>query len=483
MAHKQLLHELLKEEQKPFHLKTYIADRRSQLRNTSQIKKRKPIIHSSPTNLKRSSLCKNACLFSFQNSPDFTKSPFLDFQSPGKSQCKSPNRAVFLHIPARTAALLVEAAMRIQTKQSKNKTQIKNVGFGLFGSIFKRLKDCTKNKRRMLSVGDNEVKFSKKIDEKLDVDIRISCSCDTNRLSSAGWSTSNEEKSTDLETSTSRCSDEIEYVAKGRANINGDFASCEKRFCSSPFRFSLRKSPSSSGIQTSDFSSPAASPSRHRKGEKANCGTKSSEEVRGEEEEHCSPVSVLDPPFEKDDGLESVDVDKDGYDLECSYANVQRAKYQLLHRLHRFEKLAELDPIELERKLLEGSDDDDRQDREKCKDDELFAMYREHSVDTFAPKDFSKSSLQKTRKIYTDMKRLVSDLIIEQKNEMNCLNNSEVVFDTVDMMIELAFKRELDGWTKFREQEEETAAEIEVGIFGLLVEELSGELFYSTGCR
>ncbi|KAL2509227.1 hypothetical protein Fot_32874 [Forsythia ovata] len=435
MAHKQLLHELLKEEQKPFHLKTYIADRRSQLRNTSQIKKRKPIIHTSPTNLKRSSLCKNACLFSFQNSPEFTKSPFLDFQSPGKSPCKSPNRSVFLHIPARTAALLVEAAMRIQTKQSKHKTQIKNVGFGLFGSIFKRLKDCTKNKRRMLSVGDNEVKFSRKIDEKLDVDIKISYSCDTNRLSSAGWSSSNDEKSTDLETSTSRCSDEIEYVAKGRANINGDFASCEKRFCSTPFRFSLRKSPSSSGRQTPDFSSPAASPSRHRKG---------------------------------DDGLESADVDEDDYDLECSYANVQRAKQQLLHRLHRFEKLAELDPIELERKLLEGSDDDDQQDREKCKDDEPFAMYREHSVNTFAPEDFSKSSLQKTRKISTDMKRLVSDLIVEQKSEMNCLNNSVVVFDTVDMMIELAFKQESVGWTQFREQEEETAAEIEMQISNVI---------------
>ncbi|CAI9778943.1 unnamed protein product [Fraxinus pennsylvanica] len=470
MAHKQqLLHELLKEEQEPFHLNTYIADRCSQLRKSSlQIKKRKPII---PLDLKSSSICKNACLFSFQNSADFRKSPL---QSP----CKSPNRAVFLHIPARTAALLVEAAMRIQTKQSKRKTQIKNVGFGLFGSIFKMLKDRTKNKRRMLGDCDNQVEISRKketkSDEEMGMDIRISCSCDT-------WSSSNEENM-DLETSTSSCS---EYVAKERANMNGDFASCEKCFCSSPFRFSLRKSQSSSGRRTPDFSSPEASPSRQRKGEEANCGTKSSAEVLiGEEEEegekdHFSPVSVLDPPFEENNGQERVDVDEDGYDLECSYASVQRAKQQLLHRLRRFEKLAELDPIELERKLLEGSDDDDEQvEREECKDHDPFAMYREHSVDTFASEVFSRSRLQKMRNTTTDMKRLALDLIIEQNSEMNCLNNSEVVFDTVDMMIELAFQRESDSWTKFREQKEETAAKIEVGIFGLLVEELSEELRY-----
>ncbi|CAI9762127.1 unnamed protein product [Fraxinus pennsylvanica] len=468
MAHKQqLLHELLNEEQEPFHLNTYIADRRSQLtktspRSTLQIKKRKPIIDTSPTNVKRSSLCKNACIFSFQNSPDCRKSPF---QSP----CKSPNRAVFLHIPAKTAALLVEAAMRIQTKQSKRKTQIKNVRFGLFGSIFKRLKDRTNNKRRVLGVCDNEVKVSRnsepKIDEKTDMDIRISSSCDT-------WSSSNEEKFLDLETSTSSCSE---------GSANGYSASCETRFCSSPFRFSLQKSPASSGRRVPEFSSPAASPSRHKKGEKANCGTKSSEEVRREEEkdkDQFSPVSVLDPPFEEDDGQESADVDKDSYDLECSYANVQRAKQQLLYRLCRFEKLAELDPIELERNLLEGSDDDDQEEREEYEDDEPIAMYVEHSVDTFALEVISKSNLQKTRKISADMKRLVSDLIIEHKTETNSLNNNEVVFDTVDMMIESAFKQESDRWTKFQEQDEETAAEIEVGIFGLLVEELSEELCY-----
>ena len=51
-------------------------------------------------------------------------------------------------------------------------------------------------------------------------------------------------------------------------------------------------------------------------------------EEEEEEKEQCSPVSVLDPPFQ-DDGYGPVDDDdddddeNDGFDLECSYEIVQ----------------------------------------------------------------------------------------------------------------------------------------------------------------
>jgi len=113
MAQKHL-HELLKEDQEPFFLKNYIADRRCQLKRPSpkthlQVKKRKPI---SETPSFPGNFCKNACFFSFQDSPDLRKSPLFDFSSPAKSPCRSPN-AIFLQIPARTATLLLEAAMQM----------------------------------------------------------------------------------------------------------------------------------------------------------------------------------------------------------------------------------------------------------------------------------------------------------------------------------------------------------------------------------
>ncbi|KAK6139985.1 hypothetical protein DH2020_026259 [Rehmannia glutinosa] len=490
MAHKQFLHELLKEDQEPFRLKSYIADRRSQLNKPSpattlQLKKRKPIVQSS-------NLCKHACFFSFQNSPDVRKSPFFDFPlSPAKSPCKSPNGAVFLHIPSRTAALLVEAAMRIQKQQQQSKpskVRSKNVGFGLFGSLLKRLKDRSKNKKRAIGGNDSSGRDAITLEKVVEETVRISCSCSNRRLSSADWTENNEDKSLDFEASTSSC---------GSLFSEGDFGLCETRFCSSPFVFSLHKSPSSSssGLRTPEFCSPAGSPSRRVNQEKENFKSRNSDNVQGEEEEEdkeqCSPVSILDPPFED----ESRDAEDDDYDLECSYENVQRAKQQLLYRLRRFEKLAELDPIELERKLLEGSDDEDQGEREEPEDDdnEQLSLYRKQSVETILTQVFNQPTLQcHSRNMSTDMKKLVSDLIVEEKGEIVRLgNNNEVVmgricnrldswkeveFNTIDMMIGFDLKRECDGWMKFREQSEEVSAEIELAIYGLLLEELSEEL-------
>lgn len=134
-----------------------------------------------------------------------------------------------------------------------------------------------------------------------------------------------------------------------------------------------------------------------------------------------------------------------------------------MYRLRRFEMLAELDPIELERKLLEGSDEDYHEEQEESLENEPLSQYT----------------------------RLVSDLIVEEKGEMVSSSGNDVVlgrvckrfdswkqveFNTIDMMVGLDLKRELNGWTRFNDQVEETAAEIELEIFVLLVEELSDEL-------
>ncbi|PIN13847.1 hypothetical protein CDL12_13519 [Handroanthus impetiginosus] len=494
MAQKQFLHELLKEDQEPFHLKSYIEDRRSQLNKsfpttTLQLKKRKPIISEIST--KRSNLCKHACFFSFQNSPDVRKSPFFEFPSPAaRSPCKSPiqNGTVFLHIPSRTAALLVEAAMRIQKQQQgKTKAQSKN-GFGLFGSFLKRLKDRSKNRKR--AIGNSDFKVSARNVTEEEATIRISCSCSNRRPSSADWTQNNEDKSLDFEASTSSCGSECS------GEINGDFALSETRFCESPFRFSLHKSPASSGRGTPEFCSPAASPRRHVQQEKENYKSRKPENAQeGEEEEEkeqCSPVSVLDPPFEDDDGHESRGTEEDDYDLECTYENVQRAKQQLLYRLRRFERLAELDPMELERKLLEGSDDEEQRETEELEDDDPLSLYKKHSLEKIAAQVLNQASLRNHLKnMSTDMKKLVSDLIVEEKSGTIYSGNNEVLmgricnrleswkeveYDTIDMMIGLDLKREFDGWTRFKEQVDETVAEIEVAVFGLLMDELSEEL-------
>jgi hypothetical protein len=286
MAQKHL-HELLKEDQEPFFLKNYIADRRCQLKRPSpkthlQVKKRKPI---SETPSFPGNFCKNACFFSFQDSPDLRKSPLFDFSSPAKSPCRSPN-AIFLQIPARTAALLLEAALRIQKQSSTSKSKTQNKshhGFGVFGSILKRLSHRSRKReiegdevnvsvkdilRWDSSVGrrtsNESMKAQKKkvaADDKSACETSYSCSCN----GSAIWSESNEDKSLDRDSSIcsqSVDSEVIEFLSKRREDT--DFACCDKHFCESPFRFVLQRTRSS-GSRTPEFMSPAASPRRHKK--------------------------------------------------------------------------------------------------------------------------------------------------------------------------------------------------------------------------
>ncbi|KAM1151961.1 hypothetical protein EV1_034279 [Malus domestica] len=101
----------------------------------------------------------------------------------------------------------------------------------------------------------------------------------------------------------------------------------------------------------------------HRGGDWADYEADERHKQEEEEKEQCSPISVLDPPFQDDyegrDGDGEDDDDEDGCDLECSYANVQRTKHHLLQKLRRFEQLAGLNPIELNKRMLEEDDDDD----------------------------------------------------------------------------------------------------------------------------
>ncbi|XP_049342729.1 uncharacterized protein LOC125807021 [Solanum verrucosum] len=423
MAQKHL-HELLKEDQEPF----YTANKRFHLKRLNfsssktsslQIKKFQKQINQTPS----SKLCKNTCFFSFGESPELRKSPLC---LPSPAPAKSPENGRFvLNVPARTAALLLEAAMRIQKQQSssKPKTQIKKVKFGVFGSILKKLKDRNSDK-------NGEKKFS--------------CSCNNSRVNSE----INEGKLIDMENYSNY----------------GDFGSSPL----SPFRFSLQRCPSTSGYVSPEFTSPAASPVCHKKEDKENyetiIGLASIDQLEEEEDkEQCSPVSVLDPPFEEEDGHADGDEDEDededeDSDLDCNYALVQRAQQQLLSKLRRFEKLAELDPIELEKILLEEEEeeeDDDRVEEEECQ---------------------------------------VFNLIFEEKFEVKSLNYGEAVFgreckkidlssqelrsNTIDMMVKSNLKSEFDDWNEFQDQREETAIEFAFSIFGLLVDELGEELIH-----
>ena len=255
MAEKHL-RELLKEDQEPFLLKHYIWERRRQLKRPSpnsplqqQLKK------------KNSNFPLNKCfLTSLQNA---TKSPLLLSPKNSTSPLLRPSNA-------KTASLLLEAALRIHNKNAKPKKPKPNSALGIFGSLFKKL---TNRKRETLEGVLVKVKDS---DDDVVVvgscEVGFSCSCN-GRPSSAVWSESNEDKSLDLESSSSGHSfddsvaEEIEFLNKRKHVTDSacfDDDDDHGFFCESPFRFSLQRSPGYSGRHTPDFSSPAASPCRRK---------------------------------------------------------------------------------------------------------------------------------------------------------------------------------------------------------------------------
>uniref|UniRef100_A0A803R0K5 DUF4378 domain-containing protein n=1 Tax=Cannabis sativa TaxID=3483 RepID=A0A803R0K5_CANSA len=135
--------------------------------------------------------------------------------------------------------------------------------------------------------------------------------------------------------------------------------------------------------------------------------------------------------------------------------------------------------------MLDEEDDDDEEE-EECEDDES-------DVGDFVREVLGNSRLHQVQRIPRHMKRLVSDVMLEERREENTSDYSEEVAkrvckrfeswkevqcNTIDMMVEQDYSKDLQGWTtkNNKEQMGETAIEIEYAIFGLLVEELAAEL-------
>ncbi|KAF3503329.1 hypothetical protein F2Q69_00045728 [Brassica cretica] len=337
MASQRHLKDLLEEDQEPFQLQSYISDRRCQINPPAThlpVKKRRDISQNAGL---PSRFCRNACFFSLRESPDPKKSPLFEPKSPNRSK-----NAVFVNIPARTASMLLEAAVRIQKQSSSegSKTRTRNAGnaFGIFGSVLKKL---THSKKREISGGNDGDRVSSVKDmlrwespvvrkivtrkSKRETQNHASESQFSRRSSSSGvWSESviNEERSydCDFETSISSRSGSDGLDEFASEIMDGADFSEDKRFCESPFHFVLETMPSNSGFRTPNFSSPAASP-------RLDCQEmkKESYEVEEEEEEdkeQSSPVSVLDPPFQDDDE----DIHMDDNNITSSLRSVQNMR-------------------------------------------------------------------------------------------------------------------------------------------------------------
>lgn len=157
-----------------------------------------------------------------------------------------------------------------------------------------------------------------------------------------------------------------------------------------------------------------------------------------------------------------------------SFLFLSGAKKNLLSKIRRFERLAELDPLELESRVIKegeaGLDTNNNNEGNEKQDESLSSLG-----------DFS-----------VDMRRLLLDLAKEEtqadSSDVEVLAKvckrieswREVSLNTIDMTLELDLKREGDVWRRNLEEVGETVAEIELSILGFLIEELSIDLVHSS---
>ncbi|KAG7553997.1 hypothetical protein ISN44_As11g002870 [Arabidopsis suecica] len=513
MASQRHLKDLLEEDQEPFQLQSYISDRRCQINahvTHLQVKKRRPISQNAGL---PSRFCRNACFFSLRESPDPKKSPLFELKSPNRSQ-----NAIFVNIPARTASILLEAAVRIQKQSSEvSKTRTRNAGnaFGIFGSVLKKL---TNRKKREISGGKDTGRVSsssvkdmlrwespvvrkivtrkskRKAEEENASSQTHKIASETQfsrRSSSSGvWSESvtNGERSWDVDfetsismSSRSNGSDEFAMM------MNGQDLSEDKRFCESPFHFVLQTMPSNGGFRTPNFSSPAASPSHDCQEMKKDSyeveklkKLEMEEEEEEEEKEQSSPVSVLDPPFQDDDE----DIHMDDNNIPSSFRSVQKAKHLLLQKLCRFEQLAGLDPMELEKRMS------DQETEEEDEEEEMKSLYHCEIITQRVLKTYFEEMIE----VPEGVEALISDLAAEElQSDIDSEAEAAIVAkrvcerltswrdvesNTIDMMVEHDFRTESLGLWRSKNDAEvaETVLDIEVEIFEDLVEELSEDI-------
>ncbi|GLT84492.1 hypothetical protein SLE2022_027170 [Rubroshorea leprosula] len=211
-------------------------------------------------------------------------------------------------------------------------------------------------------------------------------------------------------------------------------------------------------------------------------------ELDYEDEEQQSPVSVL--------GFQNEEDDKSISSFNQSLANVERTKQNLMQKIQRFECLAKMDPTNLEEWMsmeeISGSEaEPEEYDYEMEEADEVEEKAKQllNHVKAIRSIGTNKNSIDK---LLLDLFR--EELARNNKYDRHNKDDEEMVRvakawmdgelgGIVDWRAEdkrEIFVRDMDGglrWSKFEEEEENVACEVECGLMNHLLDELLGDLF------
>ncbi|XVE73937.1 hypothetical protein DITRI_Ditri11bG0158800 [Diplodiscus trichospermus] len=212
-----------------------------------------------------------------------------------------------------------------------------------------------------------------------------------------------------------------------------------------------------------------------------------------EEKEQQSPLSVLDFEYEEDDGDSFSSFDQ-------SLAVMERKKQKLVEKIQRFESLAKLGPVNLEKWMSseetgeDGNEDDDVEEEEEETNEveekawQLLNLVKETSslksaykkinvctekllLDLFREEIETKWNRTRNEELECDMVRLAKAWINGEQNETAKWGAGETREACVKHM-----DREGRWCSKFQEEQEELTMEVESCVVNILVDELLVDL-------
>ncbi|XXG67263.1 hypothetical protein AAC387_Pa06g0652 [Persea americana] len=202
-----------------------------------------------------------------------------------------------------------------------------------------------------------------------------------------------------------------------------------------------------------------------------------------EEEDQLSPVSVLD--FSNED--EEIETPSSS-SFEDSLANMERTKQHLLQKIRRFECLAQVDPVDLEKRIAQSELEEEAEEVVQAEDKagDLLQLFKASSKKSHTPNtdklllDFFREELA------TSQRNLIRQPEVDGIEEKLLSAASDWMNGYVELEWGLQDNREAclremtrdQRWRRFKEEEEKLAMEMESGVLGSLVEELLLDLFH-----
>ncbi|XP_043715622.1 uncharacterized protein LOC122664012 isoform X2 [Telopea speciosissima] len=227
-----------------------------------------------------------------------------------------------------------------------------------------------------------------------------------------------------------------------------------------------------------------------------------------EEKKQFSPVSVLDFPEEEDDDGET----ETPSSFHQSLANMERTKQKLMHKIRRFESLAQLEPVDLGKRiaLLEKDDSGESSSQNVSQEDEDEEQECEVEPETKMAEGRALELLKLMKTTSSlegwtttgNLDGVLLDFLKERitgtaavAEEADGFDYKEVVkvarawvnekpFGGMALGLEYnreTYVREMESeegrWRKFEEEQSELAMEVENGVLGSLVDELLVDLF------